>query len=112
MAVAGAVLERDAPLPARAVRGRTGEGIGRPDIGGRHRDRAVGGQPARPVLIARAKLFLDQQAAKARTVDKQVARDTPPAFEPDRRQCGKSAVEGKSGLVRLDVSGRGNSKKK
>ena len=41
VAVAHPVLERDAPLPARAARGRAGEGIGRARIGARHRDRAV-----------------------------------------------------------------------
>ena len=68
------MLERDAPLPARAARGRAGEGIGLAGERAGHRDRAVAGQPVLPVLVAGAERLLDQQPAKARAVDEQVAR--------------------------------------
>src|SRR3546814_7589897 len=81
MAVAGAMLERDAPLPAGIARGRAGKGRGRADRGGRHGDRAVDRQPVRPVLEPCPEFLLDQQAAEARAVEKQVAGDPLAAFE-------------------------------
>ena len=75
VAVAHPVLQRDSPLPAGFVRGGAGEGIGIAGIGGRDGDGAVAGQPVRPILIAGFQLLLDQQAAKARAIDEQVARD-------------------------------------
>ena len=77
-AVAGAMLQRNAPLPA----GRTG---GRARIGGercrplrRDGKGAVARQPARPVLVSDAQRFAEQQCAHARTVDEQVTADRPP----------------------------------
>ena len=82
MAVAGAVLERNAPLPARRVRGRAG--VGQERVGPRRRDRdgAVAGQPVRPVLEADAELLAEQQAAESRAVDEQVAAHAPVVLEP------------------------------
>ena len=81
------------PLPMRCcsgmrhcqpggVRGRAGERIGIARIAARHRDRAVAGQPVRPVLVAGIQRLLDQQPAKARAVDEQVALD-----DRDRRRA-------------------------
>ena len=52
VAVADAVLQRDAPLPARGVRGGARVGQQRLDRLARHGDRAVARQPVRPVLVA------------------------------------------------------------
>ena len=43
--------------------------------GGLHRQRAVGGEPVRPILEPRFQRLLDQQAAKAGAVDEQIAFD-------------------------------------
>ena len=51
-AVAGAVLERDAPLPARLARGGAGIGGQRLDARARHRQRTIARQPVGPILIA------------------------------------------------------------
>src|SRR3546814_3825747 len=52
MAVAGAVLERDAPLPPRLARGRACERDRITHIFARHRDRAVAREPVAPFGIA------------------------------------------------------------
>ncbi len=80
-AVAGAVLERDAPLPAGRVRGGAGIGGEVFRARARHRECAVAGQPVRPVLVADAERVGDQQAAKAGAIDEQVARDAAFAVE-------------------------------
>ena len=46
-------------------------------------DRSVAGQPRRPVLEPDAERFTNQQAAKARAVDEQVARDMRAVFKND-----------------------------
>ena len=74
VAIAHPVLQRDVPLPAAFMRSGAGEGSGAPVCAG-HRHRAVARQPVRPVLVARFERLLDQQAAKARAVDEQVACD-------------------------------------
>ena len=74
-AIAGAVLERNAPLPAgararssayREVSGRSAR-TARPSRG----RRAASG----PVLVAGLQRLLDQQSAKARAIDEEVGRD-------------------------------------
>ena len=75
IAVADAVLERNAPLPPRLARDRPRVGERRADVGAGHRNRAVAGQPVRPVVIARCERALDQEAAKAGAVEEQVACD-------------------------------------
>ena len=74
-AVAGAVLERNAPLPSRLARRRPR--IGSERIGARagHRHRPVAGQPVAPVLVTGLQRLLDQQSAKARAVDEEIGRD-------------------------------------
>ena len=74
MAVPGAMLQRDAPLPARPVRGRTRVRRQRPrPARARHRKGTVAQQPLAPVLIAHAHRVADQQTAHARAVDEQVS---------------------------------------
>src|SRR3546814_19893117 len=75
IAVAGAVLERDAPLPPRLARGCTREGRGIALAFARHRDRAVAGEPVVPFGIAGVERAFDEQAAHARAVDEEVAFD-------------------------------------
>src|SRR3546814_7235582 len=69
MAVAEAMLERDAPLPARRARGRAGErrAIAPPRAG--NCARTVAGQPGGPVGIADAERLPEEQRAQARAVD-------------------------------------------
>src|SRR3546814_15303693 len=75
VAVAGAVLERDAPMPAAALRDRLRIGARRAGIFARHRDRAIAGEPVRPVLESGFERLLDQQAAKARAVAEELHAD-------------------------------------
>ena len=84
VAVAGAVLQRDAPLPARLVRGGAGQRHQRAVRFARHRNRAVARQPVAPVLVAGLQRFLDQQADHAGAVDEQVGRDALAAFHDHR----------------------------
>jgi len=75
MAIAGAVLQRDAPLPA----GRPGIGLRvrahrlGPDTG--HGDGTIARQPTAPVVETRLQRTFDQQPAKARAIQEQVAFD-------------------------------------
>ena len=75
IAVADAVLQRDAPLPARLASDGQGVRRRRRVAGALHGDGAVAGQPARPVLIAGLQRLLDQQAAKAAAIYEEVAVD-------------------------------------
>src|SRR3546814_8861031 len=102
MAVARPVLERDTPLPAGLVRDRLRIGPRRTGILARHRDRAVAGQPVRPVLEARFERLLDQQRAKARAVDKGFAADFLAAFEDYRFDMAAFAIDRKT--TRLNSS--------
>jgi hypothetical protein len=82
IAVAGAVLQRDAPAPAGLVGG--GAGVGRQAVAAGlagHGHGPVVGQPVAPVLDSPAQGLADQQGAKARAVDEQVGlegRGRPP----------------------------------
>src|SRR3546814_6270234 len=89
IAVAGAVLERDAPLPPRLARGCTREGRGIALAFARHRDRAVAGEPVVPFGIAGVERAFDEQAAKARAVDEEVAFDDAAVVEIGRASCGE-----------------------
>src|SRR5947209_10056086 len=73
MAVAGAVLQRDAPWPAGRMRGRPRVGQQRIGALGRYRDGTVARQPLAPILGWYAELLAEEQAAKARAVDEQIA---------------------------------------
>ena len=74
-AVADAVLQRDAPLPARFPGDGSGVGNRRPHGFRLHGDGAIAGQPVPPVFVVHAQRLADQQAAKARAVDEEVAFD-------------------------------------
>ncbi|ESQ88986.1 hypothetical protein ABAC460_14490 [Asticcacaulis sp. AC460] len=83
IAVADPVLQRNAPHPPAGLCRGAGE---RGDVVGIFRrtgqsHRAVARQPVAPVAVRRANGLLDQQAAKARAVDKQVALDPPAIVE-------------------------------
>ena len=84
MAVAGAMLQRDAPLPAGVVRGGTRERVGRPRTGGWQSPGPVHRQPVAPVLVTRLQRFLNQQAAKAGAIDEQLPRNGLAVVEADR----------------------------
>ena len=92
VAVAGAVLERDAPLPPGLARDRPRVGQRRPDIGARHRNGTVARQPVRPIVIARRQFALDQQPAKPGAVEEQVAGDPLARGEHQRRDIAALAI--------------------
>ena len=83
-AVADAVLQGNAPLPAGLVRDRARIGNRRAHGLGLQRHRAVAEQMVRPVFIAHVQRVADEQAAKARAIDEQVA------FEQSRRNRASS----------------------
>jgi hypothetical protein len=64
------------------------------------RDRAVAEQPARPVLVRHAHGLAQQQAAKAGTVDEQVALDLGTRIEPERGDV----AAGRIGAHGLDLA--------
>src|SRR5207248_4809906 len=72
VAVADAVLERNAPLPARLARGRTRVRGEWRSVLARRRDGAVARQPFGPILVSRVQRLLDQQPGKAAAVDEQI----------------------------------------
>src|SRR3546814_18100560 len=65
MAVADPMLQRDAPLPASAVRRRAGHRQHRLYRRAGHCQRPIARQPVRPVLIANTKCVADQQDRKS-----------------------------------------------
>ena len=75
VAIASAVLQRNAPLPARAVRGGAGVGGEVFRALARHRNRPVTRQPVRPVIEPHAQRLVDEQPAKAGAIDEQVRAD-------------------------------------
>ena len=81
IAIAGAVLQRNAPLPA-------GRPCRRPRIGGEIASRGTGDshgaiarQPLRPILITGAERLFDQQSAKPRAIDEQLPGHRCAAFK-------------------------------
>ncbi len=88
-AVPHPVLQRNAPHPAGLIGARTGVGHRRAHRFGLHRQRAVGEQPARPIVAAHAQRLADQQASEAGAIQEQVA------FHPRavlQRQCGEETA--------------------
>jgi tryptophan halogenase len=83
VAIAGAVLQRDAPDPARFLGGGTGEGREHGRALARDGQRAVAGQLVAPVVVAGVQGAFDQQAAKARAIDEQVTLDPAPVAQLD-----------------------------
>jgi len=91
-AVARAVLQRDAPLPAPVVRHRTGQRHGRAGGFRLHGDGAVVEQPLRPVLVFHAHRLAQQQRAEARAVDEQVALDARARIQHERGDVARGRV--------------------
>src|SRR6185436_6299528 len=79
--VAGAVLQGNAPLPAGLTRGGTGVWRGLRHAFAGHGHGAIAGQPATPVFVAGVQRLLDEQPAKTRAVDEQIARHHPAVLE-------------------------------
>ena len=84
VAVAGAVLQRDAPDPAGALGAGAGVGCHLRELRAGHGERAVARQLLAPVNIARVHCVFDQQGAKARAVDEQIAFDTAAVAQLER----------------------------
>ena len=101
-AVAGAMLERNAPLPSRIMRHRAGIRNRRSDAFGLHRDRAVVGQPVAPIVEAGMQRAFDQQRAKAGAVEEQIALDPHAAVESKRGDIAAFAVQLDRGNASLD----------
>ena len=102
-AVAFAAAQRDAPLPAGSARGDGGAAGRLAHPLALHRKGAVAQQPVRPVAIGRAQRLADQQAAKARAIDEQVARYALAAVERHRFDETGLAVERHIGDARIDA---------
>src|SRR5258708_6182 len=84
IAIAGAMLERNAPLPSGLAGGRYGiwSQLSRALAG--NCNRAVTRQPVRPVLVTRLQRLLDEQTAKTRSIDEEVGLDPFAAVEGQR----------------------------
>src|SRR5439155_21437394 len=82
--VTGAVLQRDAPLPARLTRGRPGVRSQRIGPRARHGHRPVARQPVAPVLVTRFQSLFDEECAEAGTVDEKIGLNRLAAFKSDR----------------------------
>jgi hypothetical protein len=81
VAVAGAVLQRDAPLPSRWPGHRLCVGPDRLGRRARDRERGVAREPLGPVDIWHAERIAEQQAPKACAVDEQRAGNAALAIE-------------------------------
>src|SRR5690606_15712197 len=90
--ITDAMLQRNAPLPAGRARGRTRVRCDAMRRGSLHRERAVGRQPLAPILVARLERLFDEQAAKARAIDEQIAFDARAVFHDERGHVAGFAV--------------------
>ncbi len=102
VAVADAVLQGDAPLPARLPRGGQGIGGGGPIALRLHGHGAIAGQPLTPVLVTGPKSLLDQQSAKTAAVDEKVARDRPAVLQPQGFDVPRFALQVRARDLRVD----------
>src|SRR5690606_24527933 len=84
IAISHAVLQGNAPLPARFAGGCARVGCERPEVLRGYADRTIARQPARPFVIARLERLLDEQATKAGAVDEEVAFDRRAALHRER----------------------------
>src|SRR3979411_2599935 len=82
--VAGAVLEWDSPLPSCRAGSRQGIGSELAGALAGNCNGAVARQPLRPVLVTGLQRLLDQQTAKARSVDKEIRLAALAALERQR----------------------------
>ncbi len=101
--IAGAVLQRDAPLPAGLASGRSRirVDIDRPLRW--HGQGAVTGKGVAPIDIARLQRILDQQAAETGAVDEQVAGDSLSLVEMHRCHKARFRILGNMGDLALDA---------
>src|SRR5438270_10906813 len=83
VAVAGAMLQRNAPLPARLARGHTRVGRWRLYFLAWNRSRPVQRRPVGPILKPGTERAPDQQPTKARAIDEQITRYRRAAFQAD-----------------------------
>src|SRR6187431_2399733 len=83
VAIADAMLQRDAPLPAGAVRRGARQRDQWLHGAAGDRDRAVTGQPVRPVVVAGVQGLLDEQAMHARAVDEKITFDATTVVQHD-----------------------------
>src|SRR5690349_12714035 len=82
--IADAMLQRNAPPPARIVGDGSREWRSRADEFRLHGRRAIARQPLRPVVVARLQSLLDEQTPEARAVDEEVPADSLARFENER----------------------------
>lgn len=92
MTVAGAMLQRDAPLPTGGAGHRLGVGAQFGTRFARHRERGVAGKEAAPVDERHAERVPEQQAAETRAVDEERAGNLAVAVEPERADIAGFAV--------------------
>jgi alpha-glucosidase len=83
MTVAGAVLERDAPLPACIPRGDAGIGHQGWQPFARHRERAAAGKPLRPILVADPQRLANQLEAGLDLMKEVGAKYVKTGYVPD-----------------------------
>ena len=83
-AIADAMLHGNVPAPAGGVRVTRGIGLRGFIDDGLERHRAVAGQPVRPVFVAGLQRAFDEQPAKARAVDEEIAGDHLAVLELER----------------------------
>src|SRR6202035_271684 len=75
VAIAGAMLERNAPLPSRLARRRTSVRHRRSDALARHGHRPIARQPFGPVIESCSQQTFDEQCAHPGAVDEQISVD-------------------------------------
>src|SRR4051812_22263832 len=78
------MLQWNAPLPARLARGGACVGRQRSRVLTRHGGSTIAWQPAGPLVVAGLESLLDEQPAKSRAVDEEIAGDFGAVFELDR----------------------------
>ena len=101
--VADPALQRYAPLPSGAARDRARvrqDAVGRRCL---YCESAVGWQPVAPVLVPGLERLLDQQAAKSRAVDEQVARHARAVLHDQRSHVPAFAVLLRAGDLAFDA---------
>ena len=84
VAVADAMLQRYAPLPAGIAGGRAGIGTEGIHPLARHGNRPVARQPVRPVFVVHAERLSDQQAPETGAIDEKLAGHALAVFQRQR----------------------------
>ena len=89
--VAGAVLQRDPPAPARHIRRRAGVGRHLLQLAG-HGERPVAGQPVGPILVTGLESAFDQHTSEPGAVDEELAIDRAPVLQGQALHKARLAV--------------------